>query len=93
MIHKVVADDRLDAEAFALAERLAAGPSVALGLMRRALHAGFDSDYATALAREADDQRAARATQDGEEGGRAFSRSVHRDSRDADPCTGMIISL
>ncbi|WP_294243383.1 enoyl-CoA hydratase-related protein [uncultured Sphingomonas sp.] len=72
MIHKVVADDRLDAEAFALAERLAAGPSVALGLMRRALHAGFDSYYATALAREAEDQRSARATQDGEEGGRAF---------------------
>ncbi|KTT96920.1 enoyl-CoA hydratase [Sphingomonas yabuuchiae] len=72
MIHKVVADDRLDAEAFALAERLAAGPSVALGLMRRALHAGFDSNYATALAREAEDQRSARATQDGEEGGRAF---------------------
>lgn len=72
MIHKVVADDALDAEAFALAERLAAGPSVALGLMRRALHAGFESDYATALAREAEDQRSARATQDGEEGGRAF---------------------
>jgi len=72
MVHKVVADDALDAEAWALAERLAAGPSVALGLMRRALHAGFDSDYTTALAREAQDQRRARATQDGEEGGRAF---------------------
>ncbi|HJO64586.1 MAG TPA: enoyl-CoA hydratase-related protein [Sphingomonas sanguinis] len=72
MIHKVVADDALDAEALALAERLAAGPSVALGLMRRALQAGLDSDYATALIREAEDQRTARATQDGEEGGRAF---------------------
>ena len=40
--------------------------------MRRALQAGFDSDYATALTREAEDQRTARATQDGEEGGRAF---------------------
>ncbi|MET4896769.1 enoyl-CoA hydratase-related protein [Sphingomonadaceae bacterium jetA1] len=72
MIHKVVADEALDAEALALAERLAAGPSVALGLMRRALHAGLEGDYATALSREAEDQRAARATQDGEEGGRAF---------------------
>ncbi|WP_309698238.1 enoyl-CoA hydratase-related protein [Sphingomonas sp. SORGH_AS_0870] len=72
MVHKVVADDALDAEAWALTERLAAGPSVALGLMRRALHAGFDSDYAAALAREAQDQRSARATLDGEEGGRAF---------------------
>ena len=35
MIHKVVADDALDAEALALAERLAAGPTVALGLMRQ----------------------------------------------------------
>ena len=34
MIHRVVADDALDAEAFALAERLAAGPTVALGLMQ-----------------------------------------------------------
>lgn len=72
MVHKVVADDALDAEAWALAERLAAGPSVALGLMRRALHAGFESDYAAALAREAQDQRRARASLDGEEGGRAF---------------------
>ncbi|MDR6114810.1 MULTISPECIES: enoyl-CoA hydratase-related protein [unclassified Sphingomonas] len=72
MIHKVVADGALDAEAWALAERLAAGPSVALGLMRRALHAGFDSDYAAALAREAQDQRSACATLDGKEGSRAF---------------------
>ena len=35
MIHKVVADDALDAEALALAERLAAGPTVALGLIRQ----------------------------------------------------------
>ena len=35
LIHKVVADEELDAAAMALAERLAAGPTVALGLMRR----------------------------------------------------------
>ncbi|MGN6621274.1 MAG: enoyl-CoA hydratase-related protein, partial [Sphingomonas sp.] len=34
MIHTVVADDALDAEAMALAERLAAGPTVALGMIR-----------------------------------------------------------
>ena len=72
MIHKVVADDALDAEAFALAERLAAGPSVALGLMRRQLLAACEGDYASAMLREAENQRAARGTADSVEGGMAF---------------------
>lgn len=72
MIYKVVADDALDAEAFALAERLAAGPTVALGLMRRGLHAALESDYAAAMAAEADSQRTARGTADSMEGGMAF---------------------
>jgi 2-(1,2-epoxy-1,2-dihydrophenyl)acetyl-CoA isomerase len=72
MIHKQVADDALDAEALALAERLAAGPTVALGMMRRQLHEALESDYAAAMQREADNQRAARATQDSMEGGMAF---------------------
>jgi 2-(1,2-epoxy-1,2-dihydrophenyl)acetyl-CoA isomerase len=72
MIHKVVADDALDAEAFALAERLAAGPTVALGLMRRQLHAALADDYEGAMLREAENQRAARGTRDSMEGGMAF---------------------
>jgi 2-(1,2-epoxy-1,2-dihydrophenyl)acetyl-CoA isomerase len=72
MIHKAVADDVLDAEALALAERLAAGPTVALGLMRRQLHAAMEGDYAAAMGREAENQRAARATHDSMEGGMAF---------------------
>jgi 2-(1,2-epoxy-1,2-dihydrophenyl)acetyl-CoA isomerase len=72
MIHKVVADDALDAEAFALAERLAAGPTVALGLMRRAIGDALDSTYAQAMDREARDQRTARGTADSTEGGMAF---------------------
>lgn len=72
MIHKVVADDALDADAFALAERLAAGPTVALGLMRRQLHAALADDYAGAMLREAENQRAARGTADSMEGGIAF---------------------
>jgi 2-(1,2-epoxy-1,2-dihydrophenyl)acetyl-CoA isomerase len=72
MIHKVVADDVLDAEAFALAERLAAMPTVALGLMRRAIARGYESDYATAMRVEAENQRAARGTADATEGGLAF---------------------
>lgn len=72
LIHKVVADDALDADAFALAERLAAGPTRALGLARRAINAALDGDYATALAREANDQREAMRGPDAAEGARAF---------------------
>jgi 2-(1,2-epoxy-1,2-dihydrophenyl)acetyl-CoA isomerase len=72
MIHKVVADDALDAEAFALAERLAAGPTVALGLIRQGLHAAASCDYAAAMRGEAENQRRARETGDSAEGGMAF---------------------
>jgi 2-(1,2-epoxy-1,2-dihydrophenyl)acetyl-CoA isomerase len=72
MIHKLVADDALDNEAFALAERLAAGPTVALGLMRRGLAHALEVDYATAMVREAENQRAARGSADSMEGGIAF---------------------
>ncbi|MEG3148318.1 enoyl-CoA hydratase-related protein [Sphingomonas sp. ZT3P38] len=72
MIHKLVADDALDSEAFALAERLAAGPTVALGLMRRGLAHALEVDYATAMVREAENQRAARGSADSMEGGIAF---------------------
>ncbi|QDZ06302.1 2-(1,2-epoxy-1,2-dihydrophenyl)acetyl-CoA isomerase [Sphingomonas panacisoli] len=72
MIHRVVADEALDAEAFALAERLAAGPTVALGLMKRGLNHAFEAGYASAMEREAENQRAARGTSDSMEGGMAF---------------------
>ncbi|WP_353203891.1 enoyl-CoA hydratase-related protein, partial [Sphingomonas sp.] len=72
MIHKVVADDALDAEALALAERLAAGPTVAIGLMRRQIRSAYESDYASAMLHEAENQRAARGTTDSIEGGLAF---------------------
>ena len=72
MIHKVVADDALEAEAFALADRLAAGPTVALGLMRQGLAAALDGDYEGAMLREAENQRAARGTADSIEGGMSF---------------------
>ena len=72
MIHKVVADDVLDTEAMALAERLAAGPTVALGLIRQGLHYGFTCDYSAAMDREAESQRRARGTKDSMEGGMAF---------------------
>lgn len=72
LIHQVVADDALDAAALALATRLAAGPTRALGLARRAINAALDTDYQTALAREAADQREAMRGPDAAEGARAF---------------------
>ena len=72
MIHKQVADADLDAEALALATRLAAGPTVALGLMRRQLHQALEGGYDAAMVREAENQRAARGTADSMEGGMAF---------------------
>lgn len=72
LIHRVVADAHLDGEAFALAERLAVGPTRALGLMRRAMIAALDSDYVAALDREAHDQREAMGSPDAAEGARSF---------------------
>lgn len=72
MIHRLVADVSLEREALALATRLAAGPTIALGLMRRQLHRAFESDYAAAMQAEAENQRTARGSADSTEGGMAF---------------------
>ena len=72
LIHKAVADDRLMPEATALAERLAAGPTVALGVMRRNIATALESGYADALGREAAGQRIAGDSGDAMEGGLAF---------------------
>ncbi|MFD1788858.1 enoyl-CoA hydratase-related protein [Sphingomonas floccifaciens] len=72
MIHRVVTDDALEAEALALAQRLAAGPTIALGLIRRGVAAALESRLPDALEREAQDQRQARRTADSAEGGMAF---------------------
>ena len=72
LIHKAVPDDALMTEAMALAERLAAGPTVALGVMRRNIQLAMDGTYADALGREAAGQRIAGGTGDAMEGGMAF---------------------
>jgi 2-(1,2-epoxy-1,2-dihydrophenyl)acetyl-CoA isomerase len=72
MIHRIVADDMLEREAMSLAQRLAAGPTRAYGAIRRQLLAGYEGDYAAAMALEAENQRAMRDTADASEGGRAF---------------------
>lgn len=72
MIHTVVVADALDDEAMALARRLAAGPTVALGLTRRNLTYALDHDYPAAMVREAEAQRSAAASADAREGTAAF---------------------
>ena len=72
LIHRSVADDAVMAEAVALAHRLAAGPTMALGLMRQGLAEALDGDYAAALQREAENQRAAGNSADAIEGGASF---------------------
>jgi 2-(1,2-epoxy-1,2-dihydrophenyl)acetyl-CoA isomerase len=72
LIYKAVDDAALMDEARALAVRLASGPTVALGLMRRGLAAALESDYASALATEAANQRIAGNSADAMEGALSF---------------------
>lgn len=83
MIYKQVDDDALDAEALALAERLAAGPTVALGMMRRQLHQALEGDYTSAMQREAENQRVLRGTHDSVEGAMAFLQKRKPDFKGA----------
>ncbi len=72
LIHRCVEDSALMDEARALAERLAAGPTVAIGIMRRNIAAALDGDYASALLAEARGQRLAAGSADAIEGGMSF---------------------
>jgi 2-(1,2-epoxy-1,2-dihydrophenyl)acetyl-CoA isomerase len=72
MIWQVVDDDRLMTQAHALASRLAAGPTVALGLIKQALDESGDNDLAGQLDLERDLQVEAAETPDHAEGVRAF---------------------
>ena len=72
LIYKCVPDVVLREEAMTLAQRLAAGPTVALGLMRQGLAAALESDYAAAMAGEADRQAIAGQTADAAEGAISF---------------------
>ena len=72
LIYKCVEDDALDAEAAALAEKLAAGPTVALGRMKGNMRNSLESELPAALGREADGQRVAGWTEDAKEGTTSF---------------------
>lgn len=72
MIWQAVADERLMAEAHALAARLASGPTAALALAKQALEESPLNDLDGQLDLERDLQEEAAATQDHAEGLRAF---------------------
>lgn len=72
LIYKAVDDAVLMDEAMTLAQRLAAGPTLALGLMRQGLAAALDSGYAAAMQKEAENQRSAGKSNDARTGAIAF---------------------
>ncbi len=72
LIYRAVDDAELQAQAMALAERLAHGPTRALGLMRQGLARALEQSYAEALASEATNQAMAADSADAAEGGLAF---------------------
>jgi len=73
LVNKVVPDDELVAAATEWAERLAAGPTKALGLAKRLLNRSLESDLATSLAEEALTQELINQTDDIKEGMIAFA--------------------
>lgn len=72
MINAVVADDDLIAKAMMFAEKLASGPTVALGKIKELLEASAENDYATQLELERAAQIEAGQTNDFKEGVAAF---------------------
>ena len=72
LIYKAVDDDALLAEAKALAQNLANGPTVAYATMKRNIATALDGDLTQVLLAEAEGQRTAGASKDATEGGMAF---------------------
>ena len=72
MIYKCVEDEALQAEARALAARLANGPTVAYAVMRKNILTALENSYAEQLLAEAEGQRIAGSTTDAKEGALAF---------------------
>lgn len=72
LVNKVVPDEGLEEEVGALAGRLAAMPTLALGRIKQTLYGSFERDLATALEAEAEGQTFCGYTQDHKEGVAAF---------------------
>jgi 2-(1,2-epoxy-1,2-dihydrophenyl)acetyl-CoA isomerase len=72
LINRVVPHADLAKQAGELAERLARGPTRAIGLCKRTLNVGISADLATVLDAEAEGQGLAGQTEDHWEGVQAF---------------------
>lgn len=72
LINRVYAPDELMSETMKLARQLAAGPTVSLKLIRRAIWQSFDNSYEAQLEVERQGQNEARQTADFREGVSAF---------------------
>jgi 2-(1,2-epoxy-1,2-dihydrophenyl)acetyl-CoA isomerase len=72
LVNRVFADDALMGEARCLAQELAAGPTVALGLMRRLYWQSAENSFEQQLDLECRSQQSAGATEDFREGVQAF---------------------
>ena len=83
LIYKCVKDDALESEAQALVERLAGGPTLSLGLMKKTMRDGLQADLGSTLAAEAAAQRKAGGTQDAMEGAMAFLHKRKADFKGA----------
>ncbi|RJF91923.1 enoyl-CoA hydratase/isomerase family protein [Noviherbaspirillum saxi] len=64
LVNRVVPAAELDAATDALAKRLADGPTLAIGRMKRLMRQSFDNDLATQLDLERENFRASAATED-----------------------------
>jgi 2-(1,2-epoxy-1,2-dihydrophenyl)acetyl-CoA isomerase len=72
LVNRVVAPDALAGATSELAERLAAGPTLAFGFAKQAVYAGAALPFESLLDLEARNQRVASRSHDGGEGIRAF---------------------
>jgi 2-(1,2-epoxy-1,2-dihydrophenyl)acetyl-CoA isomerase len=72
LIWRVVDDDRLASEAWAVASKLADGPTKGLSLIKQALRRSWENDLEQQLTLERDSQRNAGRTADFGEGVAAF---------------------
>jgi 2-(1,2-epoxy-1,2-dihydrophenyl)acetyl-CoA isomerase len=72
LINRIVPHAELIKQARELAERLARGPTRAIGLCKRTMNIGITADLATVLEAEAEGQALARQTEDHWEGVQAF---------------------
>ena len=72
LINWVVEDSQLEERAFTIASTLASGPSIALGMTRKAIWAATDETWEATLKNEREQQKAAGRTQDFREGLAAF---------------------